>query len=205
MASSPHNRNAGPADKNSLNSNDLYAYELLELMTAPQLVTMVIEEIKKHVALPEDTLKKLRPVIQRRVGSYDVSGGEAVDRSARNAVVLRILADLKQLNPALVDATFPTLGFNDAMRDMAEKREAALPQTLAADIEQARQNLKAVQYAKAQGTELPQALTEFAEKQGSKMKAEIAVETALDRLQQYIAGKAKEEKAVEEMRNLLVA
>ncbi len=204
MASSPHNRNAGPADKNSLNSNDLYAYDLLELMTAPQLVTMVVEEIKKHVALSNDVLKTLRQAIQRRVGSYDVSGGEAVDRSARNAVVLRVIADLKQFIPALAEATFPTLGFSDAMRDMAAKREAGLSETLAADIEVARKNLEAVQRAKAEGTQLPKELAELGEKLGEKTKAEIAVETALDRLRQYDEGKAKEEKAVEEMRNLLV-
>lgn len=201
MASSPHNRNASPTDKNSLNSNDLYAYELLETMTAPQLVTMVFEEIKTHVA--NDVLKDLRPIIQKRIGSYDVSGGEAVDRSARNAVVLRIIADLKKFIPALAGAEFPTLGFSDAMSSMAAKREAALEPRLKAEIEIAEENLKALQDAKSKGAQLSEELSKLAEKVGEKTKAEIAVDTAKKRLEEYEEGKEKEKAAVTAMRELL--
>ena len=123
MASSPHNRNSGEGDKNSLNSDDLYAYELLETMTAPQIVTMIIFEINKISKLPTNVEKALRPLIQRRIGLYDVVKGDAVDRSARNAVVMEIIADLKAEIPALADADFTSFGFSEDMAKMARLRK----------------------------------------------------------------------------------
>ena len=124
MASSPHNRNAGEGDKNSLNSDDLYAYELLETMTAPQIITMILTEIGKTVQLTTEVQKALRPLIQSRIGAFDVMGGEAVDRSARNAVVFEIIDDLKEMIPALAEATFPSFGSSPAMANMAKLRQA---------------------------------------------------------------------------------
>lgn len=125
MASSPHNRNSGPGDKNSLNSDDLYAYELLETMTAPQIVTMIIVEMKKSVELKAPVEKAIRPLIQRRIGLFDVVKGEAVDRSARNAVVQEIIADLKAEIPALEGADFASFGFTGDMAEMAKLRREA--------------------------------------------------------------------------------
>jgi hypothetical protein len=119
MATSPHNRNSAKDDKNSLNSDDLYAYELLETLTVPMIVNMVVLEINKVAKLAGPKEKTLRQLIQARVGLYDVVAGDKIDRSARNAVVLRILDDLREFAPALAGCEFATFGFSSDMKAMA--------------------------------------------------------------------------------------
>jgi hypothetical protein len=117
MANTPHNRNCtNPTDKNGLKTCDLYAYELLE--TAPGQVAQMIEyEIGKAVDLDTLPMDELRPWLVDRVSRFDGS-----DKSARQTMVKRIIADVKKMYPELADAKFSCLDFSPEMEKMAEAR-----------------------------------------------------------------------------------
>ena len=125
MTASPHNRNAGPTDKNSLSTADLYAYEMLENTSSQLLANMVLKEVMPLIPKGKVEVAVLRKFVVDWINAYDFPSGEKIDRSARNKVFETIIAEFKRFVPA---ATFESFAATEAMQAMATTRSGLAQQ-----------------------------------------------------------------------------
>lgn len=135
---SPHKREAvEPWDTGQLSTQDLYAYELLETWTVPNVLKMMTHGIDELLGADEETIDAINDYIKDRLdlfekgdpvveGVDDVDGQQMRSRAhdMRVGNIIKIIEDLKVLYPELDGHDFAAVALTPKMQEVAEARRA---------------------------------------------------------------------------------